>query len=111
ARIEYNSPSVGALSISFDRSARVSFGGRRTGTAPLGNRTVRKKTFSSRFPASIFSAHLVNSARNPNTPATTMTILTEPRPKEAGPRKFLGENFNFHLPAPDVVRKILSRDV
>src|SRR5579872_4075687 len=92
ARIEYSSASFGAAAINFESSAVVSLGGRRT---------VRKKTLSNRLPASI------SSTRSPN----TQTTNNRPPKPGATPHmtSALRENFNFHLPCPDVVRKILRR--
>ncbi len=80
-------------------SARVSLGGRRTEIMPLGNSTLRKKTASMRLPALMPSAHLVSSARAANMP---------PRARMAAEVFRLGKNFNFHLPAADVVGEVFG---
>src|SRR5580693_5917309 len=116
ARSEYNSASWGAAAINFVSSGRVSLGGRRAAIDPPGNATARKKTASSLLAASIFSAQWVNSARSPTTPLAIATTVSHfgilPRFLRAfrtGFRLLSGKNFNFHLPAADVVREILRR--
>ena len=104
ARNEYNSASEGADAINFESACRVSFGGRRTGTLPLGKRTVRKKTASSRLATSTFSAHLVSSPFSANVPADIRPSVSQTRVR------VLGKYFNLHLPAPDVVREVFSGD-
>src|ERR1700722_4268924 len=86
--------------MSFVTSGRVSLGGLRTGTIPLGKSTFRKNTASRRFPALMPSAHFVSSACAAKNPPIAMA---------AAATRALGKNFNFHLPATDVVRKILGR--
>src|SRR5580700_3633574 len=86
--------------MSFVSSGRVSLGGLRTGTIPLGKSTFRKNTASRRFPALMPSAHFVSSAcaaKNPPITNAATAIRT------------LGKNFNFDLPAADVVREIFGR--
>src|SRR5258708_34413573 len=98
ARSVYSSALLGVEVISRDKAARVSLGGLRMGTCPLGSSTLRKKTDSNRPEPSTFSAHLESSACRPRAPtAPTQAMIA-----------LLRAYFNVHLPAADVMREILG---
>src|SRR5258707_1090363 len=92
ARSVYSSASFGAAVIRRESAARVSFGGRRIGTCPLGKSTLRKKTDSRRPEPSTFSAHLESSASRHAAPAASAAHAAI---------AWLRENLNVHLPAAD----------
>ena len=92
ARSEYNSASDGEVAISLVNSARVSLGGRPHGA--------RKKT--------VFQAAARRRCSRPNS-STRRAAPRRNRSQTAAPARILGKDFNFHLPAADVVREILRR--
>src|SRR5438876_288948 len=84
-------------------SERVSFGGRRTSTAPPGMGTDRKKTACKRLGAAMSWIQRDRSAR-----ASTHAASAKPHRLKACAT--LRRDFNLHLLASDVVREVFRRD-